>query len=139
MKQLIKKVKQISMLLLAISFLGCENNDDDNFPEVIAGFTYTINVDTGTVTFINTSVNSRNYFWTFGDGTSSTEINPIKTFPKGEYKVTLKATNVAGASDTFEDTIVISDLGAPIITLLGDTTMNIMIGGTFTDPGATAA
>lgn len=138
MKQLIKKVKQISMLLLAISLLGCENNDDDNFPEVISGFTYTINVDTGTVTFINTSVNSRNYFWTFGDGTSSTEINPIKTFARGEYLVTLKATNVAGASNTFEDTIVISDVGAPIITLLGDTTMNIMIGGTFTDPGATA-
>ncbi|MBE0423033.1 MAG: DUF5011 domain-containing protein [Lutibacter sp.] len=138
MKQLLKKVKQILMLLLAISLLGCENNDDDNFPEVIAGFTYTINVDTGTVTFINTSVNSRNYFWTFGDGTSSTEINPIKTFPTGEYKVTLKATNVAGASNTYEDTIVISDAGAPIITLLGDTTMNVAIGATFTDPGATA-
>ncbi|MFO7673015.1 MAG: DUF5011 domain-containing protein, partial [Lutibacter sp.] len=138
MKQLIKRVKQFSMLLLAISFLGCENNDDDNFPEVIAGFTYTINVDSGTVTFINTSVNSRNYFWTFGDGTSSTEINPIKTFTTGEYKVTLKATNASGASDTYEDTIVISDVGAPIITLLGNTTINIMIGGTFTDPGATA-
>jgi len=138
MKQLIKRVKQISMLLLAISLFGCENNDDDNYPEVLAGFTYTINVDTGTVTFINTSVNSRNYFWTFGDGTSSTEINPIKTFPKGEYKVILKATNVAGASNTYEDTIVISDVGDPIITLLGETTMNIMIGGTFTDPGATA-
>lgn len=138
MKQLLKKVKQISMLLLVISILGCENNDDDNYPEVTAGFTYTINVDTGTVTFINTSVNSRNYFWTFGDGTSSTEINPIKTLTRGEYLVTLKATNVAGASDTYEDTIVISDVGAPIITLLGETTMNIMIGGTFTDPGATA-
>ncbi|MDT8418233.1 MAG: DUF5011 domain-containing protein [Lutibacter sp.] len=139
MKQLLKRFKQISMLLLAISLLGCENNDDDNFPEVIAGFTYTLNVDTGTVTFINTSVNSRNYFWTFGDGTSSTEINPIKTFARGEYKVTLKATNVAGASDIYEDIIVISDVGAPVITLLGDTTMNIKIGGTFTDPGATAA
>ena len=139
MKQLLKKVKQISMLLLVISIFGCENDDDNNYPEVTAGFTYTINVDTGTVTFINTSVNSRNYFWTFGDGTSSTEINPIKTFTRGEYVVTLKATNVAGASNSFESIIVISDVGAPIITLLGDTTMNIMIGGTFTDPGATAA
>jgi len=139
MKQLLKKFKQISMLLLVISILGCENDDDNNYPEVTAGFTYTINVDTSTVTFINTSVNSRNYFWTFGDGTSSTEINPIKTFARGEYVVTLKATNVAGASNTYEDTIVISDVGAPVITLLGDTTININIGGTFTDPGATAA
>ena len=138
MKQLLKKVKQISMLLLVISLIGCEN-DDDNYPEVIAGFTYKIETtDTSTVTFINTSVNSRNYFWTFGDETSSTLINPVKTYTAGEYIVTLKATNVAGASDTFESLIVISDVGAPVITLLGDTTMNIMIGEPFTDPGYTA-
>ena len=137
MKQLIKTIKQISMLLLVISFVGCEN-DDAVTPKVISGFTHTMNVETGTVTFINTSVNSRNYFWTFGDGTSSTEINPIKTFLRGEYTVTLKATNVAGASDISEDLIVISDVGAPIITILGDTKMNVRVGGTFTDPGATA-
>ena len=138
MKQLIKRFKQISMLLLVISFIGCEE-DNESLPEVIAGFTYKIETTgTGTVTFINTSVNSNNYFWTFGDETSSTEINPIKTYTPGEYTVTLKATNVAGASHTFESLIVISDLGAPVITLLGDTTINIMVGGTFTDPGATA-
>jgi hypothetical protein len=137
MKQLLKKIKQISMLLLVISLIGCEN-DDTLLPEVISSFTHTINADTGTVTFINTSVNSKNYFWTFGDGTSSTEINPIKTYTTGEYKVTLKVTNVAGASDTSEDIIVISDAGAPVITLLGDATINIMVGGTFTEPGATA-
>ncbi|SNR64149.1 PKD repeat-containing protein [Lutibacter agarilyticus] len=137
MKQFIKKVKQISILLLAISFIGCDENEE-LLPEVISSFTYTIDADTGDVTFINTSVNSRNYFWTFGDGTSSTLMNPIKTYTAGEYIVTLKATNVAGASDISEAIIVISDVGAPVITLLGDTTMNIMIGGTFTDPGATA-
>ena len=62
MKQLIKKVKLISILLPAISFVGCEN-DDVELPKVISGFTHTINAETGTVTFINTSVNSRNYFW----------------------------------------------------------------------------
>ena len=105
MKQLIKKVKQISMLLLVISFIGCEN-DDVLLPEVISGFTYTINADTGTVTFINTSVNSNYYFWTFGDETSATEINPIKTYTETEsYIVSLKATNVSGASNIFQDTI----------------------------------
>ncbi len=104
MKQLIKKVKQISILLLVISLIGCEN--DEILPEVIAGFTYTLNEDTGTVTFINTSVNSRNYFWTFGDETSSTEINPIKTYTEtGSYIVSLKATDVSGASNIFQDTI----------------------------------
>ena len=137
MKQFLKNAKAITILILMLSLIGCDK-DDDNLPEVIAGFTHTINEDTGTVTFINTSVNSKNYFWTFDDGTSSTEINPIKTFTTGEYKVTLKATNVAGASDTSEDIIVISDAGAPVITLLGEPTINIVVGGTFTDPGATA-
>ena len=137
MKQLFKRIKQISILLLAISFIGCEKEDAE-LPEVVAGFTYKINLETGTVTFINTSINSRNYFWTFGDETSSTEINPIKTYPAGEYKVTLKAINVAGDFDIYEDIIVISDIGAPIITLLGETSINVKVGGTFTDPGATA-
>ena len=138
MKNLIKKVKQISMLLLVISFIGCEN-DEVLLPEVISGFTYSINADTGTVTFINTSVNARNYFWEFGDGTSSTLKDPINNYTAGEYTVTLKAINVAGAFDTSEATLVISDVGAPVITLLGDATINIMVGGDpYTDPGATA-
>jgi len=139
MKQLIKKFKQISMLLLVISIVGCEN-DDVLLPEVISGFTYKVNSFTGTVTFINTSVNSKNYFWTFGDETSSTEINPIKTYTTGTYIVTLKASNVAGSSNTFEATITINivDEGTPVITLLGDATINIMVGDPFTDPGATA-
>ena len=138
MKQLIKKAKQISILILAISLIGCKN-DDAELPNVIAGFTYTLNIDTGTVTFINISESSRTYLWDFGDETNSTEINPIKTYTPGEYTVTLKATNVAGASDTFEAIIIISDVGAPVITLLGDTTINMMVGGDpYIDPGATA-
>jgi uncharacterized lipoprotein YehR (DUF1307 family) len=47
MKQLIKIVKQISILVLAISLFGC-NNEDTDYPEVVAGFTYTVNPATGT-------------------------------------------------------------------------------------------
>ena len=107
MKKLLKKAKQISILILALSLTGC-TNDDVELPKVVAGFTYTVNIDTGTVTFINISEASRTYVWEFGDGTSSTEINPIKTYPNGTYTVILKAINPAGASDTFEDEITIS-------------------------------
>ncbi|GAA4942163.1 hypothetical protein GCM10023314_14060 [Algibacter agarivorans] len=137
MKKLIRTFKQISILILAITFLGCED-DEGNLPKVVAGFTHTINVDNGVVTFINISENATNYSWDFGEGSNSTLINPVKAYPPGEYLVTLKATNVAGATEIFVDTIVISDVGAPIITLLGDTTLNINVGGVFTDPGATA-
>lgn len=137
MKKLIRTFKQISILILAITFLGCED-DETNTPIVVAGFTYTINVENGVVTFINISESATNYSWAFGDGSTSNLINPVKAYPPGEYLVTLKAINVAGATETFVDTIVISDVGAPIITLLGDTTINIMIGGSYTDPGASA-
>lgn len=112
MKQLQKNIKAIiSILILLVTFSGCENNDD-NLPEIFAGFTHTINASTRTVTFINTSTEVRYYLWTFGDGTTSTEINPIKTYAKGTYTVTLKITNVAGATDTYEDTIIIDGTSA---------------------------
>ena len=137
MKKLIRTFRQISILILAITFIGCED-DDAVLPKVVAKFIHKIKAETGVVTFINISENATNYSWDFGEGSNSTLINPVKAYPPGEYLVTLKATNVAGESDTFVDTIVISDVGAPIITLLGDTTVNINVGGVFNDPGATA-
>jgi hypothetical protein len=107
MKQFLKKAKAITILILVLSLTGCDK-DDNNYPEVMAGFTYTLNADTGTVTFINISEKSRSYLWDFGDGGTSNEINPVKTYANGTYTVTLKAVNASGASATFEDTIIIS-------------------------------
>ncbi len=123
MKKLLKKAKQIAILILAISLTGC-SNDDVELPKVIAGFTYTVNIDTGTVTFINVSENSRTYTWDFGDGTNSTEINPVKTYPNGTYAITLTAKNPSGASDIFEDeiTILIPEIATLPITFDGANT-----------------
>ncbi|ULC58447.1 PKD domain-containing protein [Flaviramulus sp. BrNp1-15] len=107
MKKLIITLKQISILFLALTFTGCED-DDTVLPKVVANFTYTINIDTGTVTFLNISENANTYEWDFGDGNASTEINPIKVYSNGTYTVILEANNVAGASDTFQDEITIS-------------------------------
>ncbi|WP_246245490.1 PKD domain-containing protein, partial [Flagellimonas amphidinii] len=109
MKLLNTKAKIFSLLILAISFLGCEDDDEGNsLPEVVAGFTQTVVVNTGTVSFINISENAQSYEWNFGDGTTSTEINPVKTYTDGTYTVTLTASNIAGATATFTDEIVIS-------------------------------
>ena len=106
MKKILKTAKKITILFLALAIFGC-TNDETELPKVVAGFTYTVNIDTGTVTFINTSENGKTFVWNFGDETTSTEINPIKVYSNGTYTVTLKATNPAGATDTFEDTITI--------------------------------
>ncbi|MEW4922329.1 carbohydrate binding domain-containing protein [Algibacter sp. 2305UL17-15] len=107
MKKLMSTFKYISILIVALAFVGCEE-DDAVLPKVEAGFTYTLNVNTGTVTFINISENANAYEWDLGDGTSSTLINPVKTYANGTYTIVLKAKNVAGAFDTFEDTITIA-------------------------------
>ncbi|MDC1355683.1 PKD domain-containing protein [Flavobacteriaceae bacterium] len=107
MKNLFKKIKQVSILILAISFIGCED-DDAVLPKLTAGFTHTIDADTGTVTFINTSVNASSYAWDFGDDSTSTLINPVNVYADGTYTIVLVASNVAGAIDTFTDEITIS-------------------------------
>ncbi|MCJ7467901.1 MAG: carbohydrate binding domain-containing protein [Maribacter sp.] len=107
MKQVLNQTLKVSFLILTITFLGC-NIDDAKLPEVISGFTYTLNEDSGTVTFINISTDARTFSWNFGDGGTSTEINPIKTYANGTYTVTLTALNASGAVATFEDTITIS-------------------------------
>ncbi|MBQ0732960.1 PKD domain-containing protein [Aquimarina celericrescens] len=108
MKQLIKKTNVIWLLFIAVAFFGCEDDDDANLPQVIASFAQTINEDTGIVSFINLSENADSYTWDFGDGTTSTEINPIKTYTTGSYTVILTAKNVAGAEGTFQDEIFIN-------------------------------
>ena len=105
--QLIKTVKRFSILLLLITFVGGCTDDDSFLPKIISDFTYTVNTDTGTVTFINTSENSGIYEWDFGDGTTSKEIEPIHTYITGDYTVTLKSLNVAGASAIFKSDISI--------------------------------
>ncbi|MET1260145.1 immunoglobulin-like domain-containing protein [Flagellimonas sp. DF-77] len=109
MKFLLKKTKIIGLLVLLISFLGCEEDDEGNvLPAVVSGFTQTIVENTGTVRFLNISENADSFAWDFGDGTTSTEISPIKIFENGTFTVTLTASNVAGATDVFEDQITIS-------------------------------
>jgi hypothetical protein len=106
MKNTMKIARAIAIFILTISFFGC-NNDDNVLPQLTAGYTFTMIEDAGVVSFINTSDNAIKYVWDFGDGTTSTEINPIKDFASGTYNVVLTATNAAGASDSFESEIVI--------------------------------
>lgn len=140
---------KINHVLLALSlsaitvFMGC--NDDEEIPKPIASFTFTIDAVTGgIVTFTNTSQNADSYEWNFGDGTFSTLENPQKTYmTNGNYNVSLTATNKGGsavATQTVTINLIVdmTDTEAPVITLLGASSIEIPIGATFTDPGATA-
>ena len=51
------------------------------------------------VAFTNTSSNATNYLWDFGDGSTSTEVNPSHTFAvAGSYNITLTATGSGGSA-----------------------------------------
>lgn len=73
-----------------------------------AGFTWA-NDSSGSVHFTNTStgLNTAGYYlWTFNDGTSSTQMNPVHQFPgSSHYMVCLTVWDSAGCQSTFCDTI----------------------------------
>ncbi len=62
-----------------------------------------------TLTFTNASANATEYFWKFGDGTTSTEENPMHVYTEeGTYLVILSAVNGDGCSVTTTQEIVVS-------------------------------
>ncbi|GAB4281289.1 MAG: hypothetical protein Kow0068_05710 [Marinilabiliales bacterium] len=59
-----------------------------------------------TVNFTNLSVNGTNFYWDFGDGTTSTTINPSHTYNNlGSYTVTL----IADGGTCGTDTLIMTD------------------------------
>jgi PKD repeat protein len=72
----------------------------------VAGYTYV--VDDYTVTFTNTSTGATSYYWTFGDGTNSTDVNPVHTYAtSGSKVVTLTAYNGV-CEDQYQITVSIT-------------------------------
>ncbi|MBI4932170.1 MAG: T9SS type A sorting domain-containing protein [Bacteroidetes bacterium] len=80
------------------------------YDDALAGFwaDMTNPIDGDTILFVNTSTNATNYFWDFGDSTTSTEENPRHLYASaGTKTITLIASN-ACSSDTLIMTIVFS-------------------------------
>jgi len=68
----------------------------------------------GTVQFTNTSTASTSYMWYFGDGTSSSLVNPSHTYTSnGVYTVMLKAFNCKGADSLIQSNYITINL--PVI------------------------
>ncbi len=62
-----------------------------------------------TVSFANASTNATEYFWSFGDGTTSSEENPMHVYTEeGTYLVLLSAVNGDGCSITTSQEIVVA-------------------------------
>ncbi|MFM9947575.1 MAG: T9SS type A sorting domain-containing protein [Saprospiraceae bacterium] len=76
----------------------------------LANFTYNFS-DVNQITFTNNSANATNFYWSFGDGDTSTSNNPTHLYPTtGSYIATLIA-DKCGISDSTFQTINITSVG----------------------------
>jgi len=82
-------------------------------PEALYSYTA---VAEPTINFNDESTNAPSeWFWDFGDGTTSTEENPTHTFlSNGSFNVCLTATN-AISSDTYCDFVVVDIYATPVV------------------------
>jgi PKD repeat protein len=68
---------------------------------------FTFAVDARTVTFTNESKDAISYSWDFGDGNTSTEVNPVHTYAAdGTYAVKLTGTGATGSKEVSKNVIV---------------------------------
>ncbi|NHF58608.1 PKD domain-containing protein [Flavobacteriaceae bacterium TP-CH-4] len=109
---------KLNSALIPLSFLffviliGCEEDD----PTADAPYTlFTFEVADLTVAFRNGSTdNPESYNWDFGDGQTSTEVNPTHTYQEGgTYTVVLTASNGSG-EDQFERTVSVTEPEEPL-------------------------
>jgi PKD repeat protein len=101
--------------IIAYGAGGCSDTLTVNTPIVVhptptAGFDF-VNIQnpdplSGTVEFTNTSVGATTYFWEFGNGDTSTFVNPIERYNSfGDFDVILIAVNQFGCADTTQQTV----------------------------------
>lgn len=100
-------------LLSLILMIGCQKdpyNFNDLAPTVKSFFTTSdTNFDMDAeIRFTNSSVNAESYSWDFGDGTKSTEKDPVKIYTAaGTFTVTLKAVGPGGTGTYSTDFTII--------------------------------
>lgn len=84
-------------------FFACNKGSEETTNKPSAKFSvsgYESSTPT-TITFINISSNATSYQWDFGDGTSSTQVNPTHIYNlNGTYILRLKVTGPGGVDST---------------------------------------
>ncbi len=100
---------QYNVTLIATNAVGSDTIVKLNYINAISapvsGFSSSTNGNV--VTFTNSSTYAATYLWNFGDGNTSTQLNPVHTYAQeNTYTVTLTVTNPCG-SNTITHTVVI--------------------------------
>lgn len=139
MKQIAKiietNISKLGILILLVSFGFITSCDDDNLPDTgdladltppNAAFSATqgagaMGDEWKTYTFTNESSSSTSYAWDFGDGNSSTVVEPSNEYPgEGTFTVTLTSKDNLGVTSTYSEIIEIIE---PIVVVIPDPTL----------------
>jgi PKD repeat protein len=84
--------------LTAVIFSACKDEASKPLPD--ASFSFSASGDGRTIQFTNESTDATTYLWAFGDGGTSTDENPLHTYPDyGTFNVSLKATGDGGENE----------------------------------------
>jgi hypothetical protein len=97
----------IIALLFSLLLAACKK--ESNAPRAIFKFQKVcLSTDSCKVTFINESVNADIAKWDFGDGTTSTDANPVHTYPQNRdsFIVKLKVSSLSAADDDVAEAVI---------------------------------
>ena len=115
--------------LTATNFLGVQVSVSRNIEglvlSTIPNFTYATDPnDNLTINFTDASILAVSHFWEFGDGNTSTEVNPTHTYAlDGTYDVTLTTTNDAGVSRSITQAVPVGGITATFAAVLQNADM----------------
>jgi len=94
---------------LSLALFSCQNDDDSTPPQSQAQFTASATVVKigEEIQFTNSSENATAFQWSFGDGTTSTQVAPRKSYQSSDvFLVTLVSTGAGGSTiSTMEITV----------------------------------
>jgi len=84
-------------------FINVNHHDSNIINSVVqADYLYSVsNPSNNTVQFTNQSLSATTYAWNFGDGSSSSEENPIHSFENNEYHLVCLAASGPNGNDVF--------------------------------------
>ncbi|MBT1688985.1 DUF5050 domain-containing protein [Dawidia soli] len=126
-----KLYRYLTFLFLLIVAFSC-NDDNTTPPQATSGFTSDKSeAKIGEeINFTNTSANATAFKWSFGDGTTSKDISPRKSYgASGTYTVSLLSTGAGGSTISSQNITVLPDpqlyyvaMGASLIQHFGIST-----------------
>jgi len=122
--------KLILLAVVAFGFMACEDDDPEKIALYLPVADFSYEIFDMKVVLTDKSENVVSYYWTFGDGETSTEQNPTHIYKeKDKYSVELTVTGENGKTSSKKVTADLSDGSGPA----PGEQVNITLDGNFDD------